>query len=82
MRNGPKTNVVYDLPLNLPVLVWREGNTGQARHWDGLYNQFTVKGETYTVKLLSRPISFQFTVIKPYLWLKLPKSNPEIDLKP
>jgi len=28
MRNGPKTNAVHDLLLNLPVLVWREGNTG------------------------------------------------------
>jgi len=28
MRNGPKTTVIYDLPLNLPVLVWREGPIG------------------------------------------------------
>ena len=32
MRNGPKTNIVYNLPPNSPVLVWREGNTGQAKH--------------------------------------------------
>jgi hypothetical protein len=32
MRNGPKTDAVHNLPLNSPVLVWREGNTGQARH--------------------------------------------------
>ena len=32
MRNGPKTDAVHDLPPNSPVLVWREGNTGQARH--------------------------------------------------
>ena len=58
MRNGPKTDIVYDLPPNLPVLVWREGNTSQARHWDRLYNLLTVKGEIYTVKLPSRSISF------------------------
>jgi len=58
MRNGPKTDMVHDLLLNLPILVWREGNTGQARYWDRLYNLLIVEGETYTVKLLSRPTSF------------------------
>jgi len=28
MRNGPKITAIYDLPLNLPVLVWREGPIG------------------------------------------------------
>jgi len=28
MRNGPKITAIYNLPLNLPVLVWREGPTG------------------------------------------------------
>ena len=32
MRNGPKTDAIHDLPLNSPVLVWREGNIGQAGH--------------------------------------------------
>ena len=58
MRNRPKTNIVYNLPPNSPILVWREGNTGQARHWDRLYNLLIVKGETYTVKLLSKSIFF------------------------
>ena len=73
MRNGPKTNIVYDLPPNSPVLIWREGNIGQAGHQDGLYNLLTVKGEICTIKLPSRPISFHFTVVKPYLRLKLTK---------
>ena len=58
MRNRPKTNTVHNLPLNLLVLVWREGNISQAKHWDGLYNLFIIKEEIYTVKLLSKPISF------------------------
>ena len=58
MRNGPKMDVVYDLPLNLLVLVWREGNIGQVGHWDGLYKLLMAKGETYTVKLLSGPTPF------------------------
>ena len=32
MWNRPKTDAVHDLPPNSPVLVWREGNIGQARH--------------------------------------------------
>jgi hypothetical protein len=31
-RNGLMTNVVYSLLLSSLVLVWREGNTGQAGH--------------------------------------------------
>jgi hypothetical protein len=48
-RNGPQTNDIYDLPLNSEVLVWREGNTGQLGHWDGLFTLLTVSGETYTI---------------------------------
>ena len=32
MRNGPKTDTVYNLPPNSPVLVQREGNMGQAKY--------------------------------------------------
>ena len=32
IRNGPSTSAVYILVLNSPVLVWREGNTGQSSH--------------------------------------------------
>jgi len=28
MRNGPKTTAIYNLPLNSPILVWREGPIG------------------------------------------------------
>ena len=28
IRNGPKTTTIYNLLLNLPVLVWREGLIG------------------------------------------------------
>ena len=29
IRNGPKTTVIHNLPLNSPILVWREGPIGQ-----------------------------------------------------
>jgi hypothetical protein len=82
MRNGPKTDAVHNLPPNSPVLVWREGNTGQAGHWDGPHNLLTVEGETCTVKLPSGPTSFRSTVVKPYLQPELTESDPEIDPEP
>ena len=67
MRNRPKTDVVYDLLLNSPVLVWREGNMGQAGHWDRPYSLLIIEREIYMVKLLSGLTSFQSMIIKPYL---------------
>ena len=82
MWNGPRIDIIYNLPLNLPVLVWREGNIGQVRHWDRPYKLLMAKGETYIVKLLSRPIPFWSIVVKPYLRPESIKSDPEIKLKP
>ena len=67
MRNRPSTTAIYNLPLNSLVLVWREGNTIQLRYWAGLYNLLNIKEEIYTVNILSGPIKFYNTVIKPYL---------------
>ena len=30
IRNGPSMTIIYNLALNLEVLVWREGNIGQS----------------------------------------------------
>ena len=67
MRNGPKTDTVHDLPLNSPVLVWREGNIGYLGHWDGPFTLLTVKGEMCIIKFISRPTPFYFIVVKLYL---------------
>ena len=32
IHNGPKTTAIYNLPLNSPVLVYREGPTGQPSY--------------------------------------------------
>ena len=66
-RNGPRTDGVHDLPLNSPVLVWREGNTGQPGHWDGPFTLLSIDGETCVVQLSSGPTPFRSTVVKPYL---------------
>jgi hypothetical protein len=67
MRNRPKTTVIYNLLLNSPVLVWREGFIGQPGYWFSLYNLLSIKNETYTIQLPYRPTNFCSTVVKPYL---------------
>ena len=65
-RNGPSIIDIHDLPLNSPVLVWREGNTGRSGHWTGPYPLLRSEGETYTVELPNGPTDFRSTTIKPY----------------
>ena len=66
MRNGPTTTAIHNLPLNSPVMVWREGPTGQPGFWSGPYNLLRVDGETCIIQLPHGPISFRSTVVKPY----------------
>ena len=75
MQNRPKIDTVYNLPPNSPVLVWREGNIGHLGYWDGPFTLLIVKGEMCTIKLISRPIPFYFTIVKPYLRLELTKES-------
>ena len=67
MRNRPKITVIHDLPLNSPVLVWREGPIGQPDYWSGPYNLLSIKNETCTIQLPHRPTNFRSIVVKPYL---------------
>jgi hypothetical protein len=67
MRNGPKTTAIHNLPLNSPVLVWREGPTGQPGYWSGPYNLLSIENETCTIQLPHGPTNFRSTVVKPYL---------------
>src|SRR6266700_6121454 len=67
MRNGPKITAIHDLPLNSPVLVWREGPTGQPGYWSGPYNLLSIENENCIIQLPHRPTNFCSTVMKPYL---------------
>jgi hypothetical protein len=60
------TNAIHSLLPSSPVLVWREGNTGQAGHWDGLFPLLNIEGETCTVGMPRGPVTFCFTVVKLY----------------
>ena len=66
IRNGPQITAIHDLPLNSPVLVWREGNTGQPGSWTGPYPLISLEGESCTVNLPYGPTSFRSTSVKPY----------------
>ena len=73
IRNGPKTDTIYNLPLNLLILVQREGNIGYLGYQDRPFTLLIVKGETYIIELISGPIPFRSTVVKLYLRLELTK---------
>jgi hypothetical protein len=77
-RNGPSTSAIHDLPPNSPVLIYREGNTGQSGHWDGPFDLLTVEGETCTIKLPSGPTTFRSTIVKPYLTDDKPEPDKQI----
>ena len=64
-RNGPSITAIYDTPINSPVLVWREGNTGRSGKWTGPYPLISIDGETCQVGLPSGPTEFRSTGVKP-----------------
>ena len=77
-RNGPRIDAIHDLPLNSPVLVWREGKAsqedengklikvGRAGHWSGPYTLISMDGESCVVQLPRGPTSFRSTSVKPF----------------
>ena len=65
-RNGPNTTSVQELDLNSDVLVWREGNTGQAGTWKGPYKLVSTDGESCILALPNGNTTFRSTSVKPY----------------
>jgi hypothetical protein len=57
--------VIHDTPINSPVLVWREGNTGRSGKWTGPYPLISIDRETCQVRLPSGPTEFRSTGVKP-----------------
>ena len=81
MRNGPRVDAVYDLPLNSEVLVWREGQTNKLGSWTGPYALLSINGEECVVSLPSGPTSFRSTAVKPFYkhpddLAKVPQNTP------
>ena len=67
MRNRPKTTAIYNLPLNSPILIQREGPTGQFNYWSSPYNLLSTKNKICTIQLPHRPTNFCSIIIKLYL---------------
>ena len=44
-QNGLFVTIIYNLPLNLEVLIWRKGNTGQSSRQTGLFKLLGICGE-------------------------------------
>lgn len=65
-RNGPFTDFIHGLPLNSPVLVFREGNATQSGAWKGPYKLLSMQGESAIIELSSGPTKFRSTSVKPY----------------
>jgi hypothetical protein len=66
-HNGLNTDSIHNLKLNLPVLVWREGNTGQSGSWEGPYRLVSTDSENCVLALPQGNTTFWSTVVKPYL---------------
>jgi hypothetical protein len=65
-RNGPSTTEIHELTLNSDVLVWREGNTGQAGSWEGPYKLLAINDESCVLALPHGNTTFRSTSIKPF----------------
>ncbi|KAI1007041.1 hypothetical protein K3495_g1179 [Podosphaera aphanis] len=66
-RNDLFTTEIHKLPLNFPVLVRRERNSGHLGKWDGPFKLLNVDGETCTINMPSGPTQFPITNVKTYL---------------
>lgn len=58
---------VYNLLLNLLILVSCKKNVGQLREYKRFYNYFlNIQSKLVVIKLLQNPTKFKNTLIKPY----------------
>jgi hypothetical protein len=64
-HNRLNTTLVYNLPLNSEVLVWRKSG-----NWIGPYCLLAVEDETCYIQLSSRLTNFKSTSVKPYFQSK------------
>ena len=58
--------VIYNLPINSEVLIWREGNIGKTGSWKGPFKLLEVSGETCILQLPHGSTKFRTTAVKPF----------------
>ena len=73
-RNRLNTTLIYDLPLNSEVFIWRESG-----NWTGPYRLLAVEGETCRVQLPNGPTSFRSTSVKPYFRSETSETARDVD---
>ena len=56
--------VIYNLPINSKVLVWREGNARKIGSQKGPFKLLKVLGEIYILQLLYSPTKFRTMAVK------------------
>jgi hypothetical protein len=54
------------LPLNSPVLIFREDNTGQSESWKEPFKLLSIQSESAIIELSNESIKFRSTSIKSY----------------
>ena len=57
---------MHNLPINSPVLVYREGKASQSEEWKGPYNLLSIQGKSVIIELPHSFTKFKNTSIKPY----------------
>jgi hypothetical protein len=66
-RNGFTITLIHGLPLNSPVLVFRESKGfNQSGSWKGSFKLLSIQGESAIVELPNGSIKFRTTSLKPY----------------
>lgn len=64
--NQSSTAAVHELPINLPLLVYRTKNIYQSREWEGPYNLLSIQGKSVIIELTYDPTKFRSISIKHY----------------
>lgn len=59
--------VVYNLPLDLNVLVWQENNAVYSRKLTRFYKLLAVENKTCKIQLPNSSTNFRITTVKLYL---------------
>ena len=81
MCNRLKVDTVYNLLLNLLVLVQRKENTEQTRHQLSLYNLVALDNKSCVVDLPYSYTMFRLTSVKSYLVLEGNTKEIKLDSK-
>lgn len=67
IRNDSFIDQIHDSSINLPVLIYREGNANQSKLRKESYKLLSIQKEFIIIELLNELIMFRTTSVKSYL---------------